>query len=169
MTRRKNTLLGLLSALAVVALAFAVSGCGSRTTLAGDWADDGGYVVTADRCKADSMMINYDIEEGNDFIVISSELESGTLHITLGSALDIEAMTGDVEGDVEGEGDVDLPDVETELIPVDQDLVYDATGTGTETFIVVPGTYSLTVSGDDANPATGTVTIYQTNDPAQFS
>ena len=169
MAPKKNTIVPLVSALAVIALALVVSGCGPRTTLAGDWTDDGGYVVTADRCKADSMMINYDIEEGNDFIVISSELESGTLHITLGSALDIEAITGDVEGDVEGEGDVDLPDVETELIPVDQDLVYDATGTGTETFIVVPGTYSLTVSGDAANPATGTVTIYQTNDPAQFS
>ena len=147
----------LLVAVAALVVVLAVSACGG-TTLAGETTSDGVMTYTAKRCKSDDMaMVSFTLEEGQ-VLAVHSELESGNLHFVFGSPLDVDAAleAGGEEGDdalVEG------------LTPDDAVLEYVATGTGDEVLDLEPGDYSLTIYGEDDNPATGTVTL--TPQPAE--
>ncbi len=135
---------GLLAAAGVFALIIALSACDSKTTLAGDLGEDGTYTVTADTARGrDAMLINYDVPEGCTSLTVSSDLASGTLHVTIGYA---------VGGDSIEEGQISLGQ---------DDVIFTCNASGTDafTFDIAPGSYSLAISGDNDAPATGTVTI----------
>ena len=132
----------LFGAIIAIALVMTVTACGPKVVLAGDWVD-GNYVATADRCKGgDMMVIGITVEEGNDTLVVSSELESGALHVALGAPM--------------GGSDEENPDLS---VPDSFIVECDATGTGEQTFAVEPGDYSLTVEGVEGETTSGTVTI----------
>lgn len=157
----KNTLAPkLFAALATVALGATLSACSGKTVLAGDWQDDS-YVITAEKCKSDGMMmINYTIEDDCDELVVKSELESGTLHITLGSAIDVDAKLEEAADEDADAKEVTDSTVDPDMFTPDETLYeIEATGTGEQVIEVEPGDYSLTVAGDDDAPAKGTVTI----------
>ena len=90
-----KSLLGILSAFLLVSV---MAACAPKTTLAGDWADDGTFTVTADTARDDDMfMIGYEVEDGTTALTITPDLSKGTLHIALAAPLEVDAST-------EGEG-----------------------------------------------------------------
>ena len=161
---RNQTIAKVVGALALAAFVISLSAC-NKVVLAGDW-KDGNYVVTADKCKSDGrMMIGYTVEDDCNTLVVDSQLEKGTLHVTLGSAIDVDAALGnDTE---EADADANAEEVAENATGIDADaltsdetyLEIEVTGTGTQEFPVEPGDYSLSIAGDDGAPATGTITI----------
>ncbi len=138
----------LVAGVAVIALALLVTACGSKVPLTGETTEDGIMTFTVDGCKEDDLAaIGYTIEEGQ-MLVVSSELTSGTLHITFSES----ALADESSGELETE------DLE-EALSGDVVLIYDASGTNEERLDLEPGDYMISVCGDDADPATGTVTI----------
>ena len=150
-----KSLLGILSAFLLVSV---MAACAPKTTLAGDWADDGTFTVTADTARDDDMfMIGYEVEDGTTALTITPDLSKGTLHIALAAPLEVDAST-------EGEGaDATVDDLiastSFDFESGDNIFVVDAQGQGATTIEVEPGYYTLVVAGDNADPATGTVAI----------
>ena len=139
----RRFLKSLLAAVGIFALISALTACNPKTTLAGDWGEDGTYVVTADTAHGkDAMLVGYDVPEGCASLTVSSNLASGTLHVTVGSAV----------GGSSQEGPINLEQ---------DDVIFTCNATGTDafTFDIAPGSYSLAISGDNDAPATGTITI----------
>ena len=164
----KNAIARTVGVFALVALAVSVTAC-NRYALAGDWEDDA-YVVTADRCKADGwMMIGYTVDEGCEKLVVDSQLEKGTLHVTLGSGIDVEGIDVDAaleSNAAETDEDASIEELEESagvspdaFNPEETILEIEVTGTGKQEFPVKPGDYSLQIAGDDGAPATGKITI----------
>lgn len=154
---KKRTLTALVLA---VMLVLGVTACNAGYELAGENNDDGTLTYTAKNCKADGMtMINYTVEEGVTKVVFHSNLEQGTLHVDLSPAIDLgDPTTKDEDATVaelEESAGVTLDD----LTVNGTIIAYDASGTKEETLEITPGSYALKVFGDDANPATGTLTI----------
>ena len=149
MKRTMNIATTVLGAFAVVALAVTFTACSFGGTLEGNWQDDD-YVVTAKNADDEYwMMIGYTVEEGCDTLVVSPELEKGTVVVTLGSGIDVDEKLEDQEADTDPEA----------FSPDETILEIKATGSSEQTFPVEPGDYSLIVAGADGDPATGTVTI----------
>ena len=159
----KNAIAKTVGVFALVALAISVTAC-SKYVLEGEWKDDA-YVVKASKCKTDGwMMIGYTVEDGCDKLVIDSQLEKGTLHVTLGSGIDVDEVLGS-ETVATGE-DATVEELEESagvspdaFTPDETILEIEVTGTGKQEFPVKPGDYTLQVAGDDEAPATGTITI----------
>ena len=159
----KNAIAKTVGVFAIVALAVSVTAC-NKYVLEGEWKDDA-YVVKASKCKTDgSMMIGYTVEDGRDKLVIDSQLEKGTLHVTLGSGIDVDEVLGSETVATDEDSTVEeleesagvSPDAFT---PDETILEIEATGTGKQESPVKPGNYTLQVAGDDGAPATGTITI----------
>lgn len=160
---RNHVIAKIVGAIAFIALAVSVTAC-SKYVLEGEWKDDA-YVVTASRCKADGwMMIGYTVEDGCEKLVIDSQLEKGTLHVKLGSAIDVDAaLNNNAEAADEDASVEDLEgsaEISPETFTPDETLLdIEVTGAGKQEFPVKPGDYTLEVAGDDGAPATGTITI----------
>lgn len=139
-------IVGICGALVLVGL---LAACGSSgPVLAVDAQDDGSLVATANKCKSDGMVVtSIEVAEGQGHIVVSSEDLQGVLHVGFG-----EPISGDMETNVADLG------VDTENFL----FMTDAMGTSEASFEVEPGFYSLTIWGDDAEPATGAITIAPT-------
>ena len=159
----KNVFAKTMGLLALVALAVSVTAC-NKYVLEGDWKDDA-YVITASRCKADGwMMIGYTVEDGCEKLVVDSQLEKGTLHVTLGSDIDVDATLDSnvvaTDKDANTEELEDSAGVSPDAFTPDETILeIEVTGTGKQEFPVKPGNYTLQVAGDDGAPATGTITI----------
>lgn len=149
MGTNKNVMTRLLAAFAIIALAVSAAACSFGGTLEGDW-DEDNYVVTAK--NADDgywMMIGYSVEEGSDALVVTSNLEKGTIIVTLGSGLGVDATLEDQEAATDPEA----------FSPDETIIEIEVTGSGEQVIPVEPGDYSLAVAGVAGDPATGTVTI----------
>ena len=146
-----------LAIVAAVALALAMAACAQKVTLSAELGADGNSrTYTADSCKAeDTVMTNFEVEEGQSKLVVHSKLTQGTLHFKLGGVPDVDAVTDEVD---EGQAP-DADALANQVTDVSDILDFDVTQTEDKTFDVEPGSYSLQVSGDDASPATGTVSV----------
>lgn len=147
---KKTFLKGILAAVAAVFMVGAIAGCSSeKYELAAETNDDGSMTVTAENCAEDGMfMSSVTVPEGMTGLKISGTDVQGTLHIRIGNPLDLgeDASVEDLENAVDASGE-------------DYIMSCDATGTFEQSGTFEPGDYSLTVYGDDAAPATGTVLI----------
>lgn len=139
----------LMMATLAVLLAAGLTACKGKTTMTGKTNDDYSETITVDGAKTgDQISKTFTMEEGKTSVAIRSELTAGTLHLTL-STNPLDAIDATAE-----ESPIEVLDDETETV-----ARYDAVGSANATLSVAPGSYLLTVTGDDASPATGVVTL----------
>lgn len=140
---------GLMMAVLAVLLATGLMACKGKTTMIGETNDDYSETITVDGAKtSDQISKTFTMEEGKTSVAINSQLTAGTLHLTMSvNPLDVSDATAE-------ESSLDALETETETV-----LRYDAVGGANATLSVAPGSYLLTVTGDDAAPATGVVTL----------
>ncbi len=156
MNRTFKGIVAALMAAVAIAATLALTACGSKTVLSMDGSKVGDVSINADGCDGSGItMTSWTQPEGSTQVTIHSELEKGALNIKFGAPVDIDAALAEAGESSESVGD----SVGDAVSNVDVVVEFDATGTGEETFVLEPGDYSLTVTGSDADPATGTVTI----------
>ncbi|MBE6010432.1 MAG: hypothetical protein E7236_07225 [Lachnospiraceae bacterium] len=134
----------------VLGITALLAGCGSKTPLTMDMAEDGSScTITFDKATLDENTMTGTLTVGeNDTVVVEQEMEgdgTGTVKFIPadGAALSDEDATLD-----ELEGALDDENAAFELV---------ASGSGSETYTIAAGDYYLAVTAE--NKATGTVTI----------